>query len=156
MIIEGWLYCRILLNICDYCKYLVGTGKFRICQRFFSYCFSSRAIVEKGRFAYSCRGMHFVPNSVFQKSEQVICFIKMSLVCEEWYVEARGWNLDYSSFSPKCITKFIKGFFRKKGLQIALFYYSSHPNCSIIPNVPNKHTICLIGVKLLNHIWWKL
>ena len=81
----------------------------------------------------------------------VVSFIKMSPVCEEWYVEARGWNLDYSSFSPKCITKFIKGFFRKKGLQIALFYYSIHPNCSIVPNVPNKH-----GTKLLNHIWWKL
>ena len=64
-------------------KKQLSTGKFKICQSFFSYCFSSRAIVEKGRFAYSCRGMHFVPNSVFQKSEQVICFIKMSLVCEE-------------------------------------------------------------------------
>ena len=135
MIIEGWLYCRILLNICNYCKYLVGTGKFRICQRFFSYCFSSRAIVEKGRFAYSSRGMHFVPNSVFQKSGQVICFIKMSLVCEEWYVEARGWNLDYSSFSPKCITKFIKGFFRKKGFVIFLRISISNfwPKISKIP-----------------------
>ena len=55
-------------------------------------------------------------------------------------------------FPPQVHNKIHQGLFSKKGLQIALFYYSSHPNCSIVPNVP----ICLIGVKLLNHIWWKL